>query len=68
MPKTSSVRRRKQAAGSRASAMSVAAEPSAVVAAAPTLSTHIEPAPFDSEPAAQREREACSYDKVARWR
>ena len=67
MPKTSSVRRRKQAAGSRASAMSVTAEPSAA-AAAPTLGTHIEPAPFDSEPAAQREREACSYDKVARWR
>ena len=66
MPKTSSVRRRKQAAGSRASAMSVTAEPSA--AAAPTLGTHIEPAPFDSEPAAQRERDACSYDKVARWR
>ena len=47
--------------------MSVAAEPS-TTAAAPTLGTHIEPAPFDSEPAAQRERDACSYDKVARWR
>ena len=65
MPKTSSVRR-KQAVGSRTSAMSVTAEQSAVAAAAAAHAqgTHIGPAPFDSEPEAQRERDACSYDKI----
>ena len=62
MPKTSSVRR-KQAVGSRTSAMSVTAEKSAA-AAAHAQGTHIGPAPFDSEPEAQRERDACSYDKI----
>ena len=59
MPKTSSVRRRKlkQTAGSRASAaMSAPMEAGA--------SALIGPAPFDSEPEAQRERDACSYEKI----
>ena len=66
MPKTSSVRRRKQAAGSRASAAMSAAtvEPSTAAVVAHAQGTSIGPAPFDSEPEARRERDACSYDKI----
>ena len=61
MPKTSSVRRRKlkQIAGSRASAVAAMSAPTEASASAP-----IGPAPFDSEPEAQRERDACSYEKI----
>ena len=61
MPKTSSVRRRKlkQIAGSRASTAAAAAMSAPTEFMAP-----IGPAPFDSEPEAQRERDACSYEKI----